>query len=71
MAVYFVTDSSGDELFLDWSGGSTSTLYHNIGEPAEIPAPIYYDEAQTAPVADGSYIVEPDDLRKFTPNSGI
>jgi len=61
MAVFFVTDASGDELFLDWSGGSTSTLYHNIGGPDEIPAPIYYDEGQTAPVADGSYIVEPDD----------
>jgi len=66
MTVFFVTDASGDELFLDWSGGSTSTLYATpneveIGIPPLLMAPIYYDEAQTAPVAPGSYMVEYED----------
>lgn len=55
MAVFYVVESEGVAKDLMWSGGTTNVLYHNIEGPAEIPAPIYYDEAQTAPVANGNY----------------
>lgn len=59
MAVFYVVESEGVAKDLDWSGGTTNVLYHNITGPDDLPAPIYYDEAQTAPVADGTYNVSP------------
>jgi hypothetical protein len=55
MAVFYVVTSEGVAKDLMWSGGTTNVLYHNITGPDDLPAPIYYDEAQTAPVADGQY----------------
>ena len=57
MAVFYVAENDGVGKDLAWSGGTTGLLYHNITGPDDLPGPIYYDEAQTAPVADGTYLV--------------